>query len=91
MHSKRLFLSSVYLTAALIAPMAVKATAVPQVISVRVYEGNHKDYHNCDDREDHSYQQFRGGHPKYNATFSKAKHKQQKEYRTWRHAHPDRD
>ena len=91
MQSKRLFLSSVFLSAALIAPMAVKANAVPQGISVRVYDRDHKDYHNWDDREDHSYQQFRGDHPKYNVTFGKAKHNQQREYWTWRHAHPDHD
>ena len=91
MRSKKLFLSSVFLTAALIAPMAIKANAAPQGVSVRVYDRDHKDYHNWDDREDRSYQLFRGDHPKYNVVFTKTKHNQQREYWTWRHAHPDHD
>ena len=91
MLRKRLFLSSVFLTAAMIAPMAISANAAPQSVSVRVYDRNHKDYHNWDDREDRSYTLFRGEHPKYGVTYRKAKHKQQREYWTWRHEHPDHD
>jgi hypothetical protein len=88
MNRKRLFINSIFLGAALIAPMAITAHAAPQ-INVRVYDSKHKDYHNWDDREEHSYQAFRVEHPKYNATYSKTKSSQQKEYWTWRHAHPD--
>jgi hypothetical protein len=91
MQIRRLFLSSFILTAAMVAPMAISVNAAPQAISVRVYDRDHKDYHNWDDREDRSYQLFRGEHHKYNVTYSKAKHGQQREYWTWRHAHPDHD
>jgi hypothetical protein len=91
MFSKKLFLGSLFLGAALIAPMAIVANAAPQGISVRVYDRDHKDYHNWDDREQSSYMTFRSDHPKYNATFTKTHRGQQKEYWTWRHSHPDRD
>jgi hypothetical protein len=91
MNRKKLFLSSLFMGAALIAPMAITVSAAPQAISVRVYDRNHKDYHNWDDREERSYQTFRVEHPKYQVTYSKAKHSQQNEYWTWRHAHPDHD
>jgi hypothetical protein len=91
MKRKILFLSSIFLGAALIAPLAITANAAPQGISVRVYDRNHKDYHNWDDREERSYQTFRGDHPHYNETYKKDKRSQQDEYWTWRHAHPDHD
>jgi hypothetical protein len=91
MHRKKLFASSLFLTAGLIAPMAITANAAPQKVSVRVYDRDHKDYHNWDDREVHSYSLFRGEHPKYNVTFSKTKRNQQREYWSWRHEHPDHD
>jgi hypothetical protein len=91
MHRKSLFLSSLFLSAALLAPMAIRANAAPQSVSIRVYDRDHKDYHNWDDREVHSYTLFRAKHPKYNVTFTKTKHKQQREYWNWRHAHPDHD
>jgi hypothetical protein len=91
MQSKKLFLSSVFLGAALIAPMAIVANAAPQGISVRVYDRDHKDYHNWDDRENRSYGTFRTEHPKYNAQYRKANRRQQSEYWTWRHEHPDHD
>jgi hypothetical protein len=91
MNRKKLFLSSLFLGAALIAPMAITANAAPQGISVRVYDSKHKDYHNWDDREERSYKTFHEAHPKYNVTYSKAKPSQQNEYWSWRHAHPDHD
>jgi hypothetical protein len=91
MNRKRLFLSSILLGAALIAPMAITANAAPQGITVRVYDRNHKDYHNWDDREERSYQTFRVEHPKYHVQYRKSRRSQQNEYWTWRHAHPDRD
>jgi hypothetical protein len=91
MHRKRLFLGSLFLTAALIAPLAIRANAAPQGVSIRVYDRDHKDYHNWDDRENRSYGVFRTEHPKYNATFSRSRRNQQREYWTWRHSHPDRD
>jgi hypothetical protein len=89
MKRKGLFLSSLFLGAALIAPMAIVANAAPQAVSVRVYDSGHKDYHNWDDNENRSYLTYRTAHPKYNVTFSKTSRSQQRNYWTWRHSHPD--
>jgi hypothetical protein len=91
MYRKSLLISSFFLTAAIVAPAAVRANAAPQSVTVRVYDRDHKDYHNWDDREGQSYERFRGEHPKYNVTFSKTNRRKQKEYWKWRHEHPDHD
>ena len=92
MYRKSLLISSLFLTAALIAPAAIRANAAPQSISIRrVYDRDHKDYHNWDDREVHSYELFRGDHPKYNVTFSKTNRRERRAYWNWRHEHPDHD
>jgi hypothetical protein len=89
MHSKRLFVSALFLSAAFVAPLAIGVKAAPQEVTVRVYDRNHKDYHNWDDNEARSYETFRGYHPKYNVTFSKTSRSQQSAYWNWRHDHPD--
>ena len=91
MYRKTLIISSLFLGAALIAPMAITANAAPQSVSVRVYDRDHKDYHNWDDRESKSYETFRGDHPKYKVTFGKNKRSEQRTYWNWRHEHPDHD
>jgi hypothetical protein len=89
MYRKSLLVSSLFLTAAFVAPAAITANATPQSVSVRVYDRDHKDYHNWDDHEAQSYERFRGEHPKYSATFSKTKRREKKTYWNWRHEHPD--
>jgi hypothetical protein len=92
MNLKRVILTAIFLGAALIAPMAITANAAaPQVISVRVYDRTHRDYHNWDDREERSYQTFRVEHPRYHVIYRKATRRQQDEYWRWRHAHHDHD
>ena len=95
--------SCVLLSAALAAPSAVRAAAQPQDNGrqdegrrddkdrKRVYDRDHKDYHNWDDNEDRAYTQFRGSHKTYNVTFSKTTPKQQTTYWNWRHANPDKN
>jgi hypothetical protein len=91
MYRKSLIIGSLFLTAAFTAPLAITARAAPQRVSVRVYDRDHKDYHNWDDREAKSYESFRGEHPKYNATFGKTRRSEQRTYWNWRHEHPDHD
>jgi hypothetical protein len=91
MYRKSLFISSLLLTGALLAPAAIRTNAAPQSVSVRVYDRDHKDYHNWDDHEGQSYETFRGEHPKYNVTFSKTNRREQRTYWKWRHEHPDHD
>jgi hypothetical protein len=80
-----LFVAGLFLTAALLAPMAPKISATPQVVSVRVYDRDHKDYHNWDDNEERTYQGYRKDHPEFNVTFKKTSRAQQSEYWKWRH------
>jgi hypothetical protein len=93
MRLKNLFLGSIFVGAAmsvaLIAPLALQAQPVPQAVSVKVYDRNHKDYHVWDDHEDHAYAQYRVEHPAVKVEFKKANKKQQGDYWNWRHAHPD--
>ena len=91
MHRKSLIISSFFLTAGILAPAAIRANAATPQISVRVYDRDHRDYHNWDDREVHSYGIFRAEHPKYNENYARAKRRQQREYWRWRHEHGDRD
>jgi hypothetical protein len=91
MYRKSLLLSSFLLTVALVAPAAIRANPAPQSVSVRVYDRDHRDYHNWDDREDHSYTLFRGDHPKYHVRFSKTNRRERRAYWNWRHEHPDHD
>ena len=90
MQLKRLLIGSLFLTAAFIVPAAITANAAPRGVSVRVYDRDHKDYHNWDDNETKSYTTYRGDHPKLNVTFGKTNRSQQRDYWTWRHDHPDR-
>jgi len=91
MHRAHRYIASLFLTAALAAPAAIRAAAVPQVgVQVKVYDKSHKDYHNWDENEDRAYTQFHGSHKTYNATFSKTTPKQQTAYWNWRHANPDK-
>jgi hypothetical protein len=84
-----LFIAGVFLTAALVAPMATRTSATPQVVSVRVYDRDHKDYHDWDDNEIRYYGMYRHDHPEFNVEFSKTSRRQQRAYWNWRHEHHD--
>ena len=88
MLRKSLLLGSLFLTAAMIAPAAMRANATPQV-SVRVYDRDHHDYHNWDDNEARYYTTYRVDHPKLSVTFGKTSRSQQRGYWNWRHEHHD--
>jgi hypothetical protein len=89
MKRQGLFLAGLFLTAALVAPLATKTNATPQVVRVRVYDRDHKDYHNWDDNEARAYEGYRHDHTDFNVTFGKNNRKQQSAYWNWRHEHPD--
>jgi hypothetical protein len=86
MRLKSVF-SAVFLTAGLIAPIAITATAAPQGVSIRVYDRDHKDYHNWNDDENRRYEEYRRDHSKFSLTFTKNSHERQREYWKWRHEH----
>ena len=58
------YLSFLFLTAALTASVAPKAVAAQEVVvrvdHPRYYDSNHRDYHEWNDREDHSYRVYLG-------------------------------
>jgi hypothetical protein len=57
----------------------------------RVYDKDHKDYHNWDDNENRAWGQFRTENHKRSQEFSKANKKEQSQCWNWRHAHPDKN
>ena len=93
MHHAHRYITSLFLAAALAAPVAIMAAPAPQdaSVQVRVYDRDHKDYHNWDDKENRAYGQYRSENPKVSVDFSKASKKQQSQYWNWRHSHPDKD
>ena len=90
-HTHR-YISSLLLAAALAAPVSIMAAPKPQSASVqvRVYDKNHKDYHNWDDRENHAWGTYLSENHKSSHEFSKSNRKEQSRYWNWRHAHQDK-
>src|ERR1700731_4411055 len=54
------YLCPLLLAAAIVAvaPMVAKANAQEASVQVRVYDRDHRDYHNWDDREDRAYRHY---------------------------------
>ena len=88
MHGHR-FLSSLIVTAALLAPVSIHAAvAAPRVaVTARVYDRSHKDYHVWDDHEDSTFRLYLGDQHKKYRRFSTLKRNQQTTYWNWRHTH----
>jgi hypothetical protein len=89
MHRYR-FLSSLVLTAALLAPVTGHAAVGPderhdRKNQVRVYDRAHRDYHVWDDREDHVYRQYLGDNHRTYRGLSRLSRQQQRTYWNWRH------
>jgi len=93
MHRSYRFIASLFLVAAIAAPVSMLAAPVPQEASVqvRVYDRDHKDYHNWDDREDRAYRGYLVERHENYREYGKQKHKNQRQYWKWRHEHPDHD
>jgi len=86
------YISSLFLTAALAAPVAIMAGPAPQEGDQhRVYDKQHKDYHNWDDKENHAWGQYLAENHKSSHEYSTANKKEQSQYWNYRHAHPDKD
>ncbi len=92
MHRIHGYIASLFLTAALAAPVAIMAVPVPQeaAVEVRVYDRDHKDYHNWDDNENRAWGRFLTERHRNSHEFSGANKREQAQYWNWRHAHPDR-
>ena len=85
----KLYLPALLLSTALVAPLATHTNAKPQGVSVRIYDREHKDYHDWDDREARYYERYRHDHPEFSVEFRKNSRSRQAEYWKWRHEHPD--
>jgi hypothetical protein len=78
--------------AALGMPIASKAMSGPQEDhdrKNRVYDRDHKDYHNWDENENRAWIRFNTENHREAHEFAKANRKEQAEYWDWRHAHPE--
>jgi hypothetical protein len=93
MNVSRRYLSPLFLAAALVAPVAIVAVPVPQdaKVQVRVYDKDHKDYHDWNDNENRAWGQYQTENHQKSYEFSRANNKQQSQYWNWRHSHPDKD
>ena len=58
MHPTDRFIRSLFLAAAIVTPALVVAEAQQASVQVRVYDGDHRDYHKWDDHEDHAYRRY---------------------------------
>jgi hypothetical protein len=87
------YISSLLLAAAIVAPTALMAGPRPQEarVQVRVYDRDHRDYHNWDDHEDHAYRGYLQERHKDYREYDKQNNREQKRYWNYRHTHPDRE
>ena len=91
MHGSRQYIASLFLTAALAAPLSLMAAPRPQEASVqvRVYDKQHRDYHNWDDNENRAWGQYLSENHRDAHEYSKSNKREQSHYWNWRHSHPD--
>jgi hypothetical protein len=91
MHPPHHYFASLFLTAAIAAPISTLAMPAPQDagVQVRVYDRHHKDYHNWDDNENHAWGQFLVENHRDHHEYAKSNRREQSQYWNWRHAHPD--
>jgi hypothetical protein len=90
MNSAKRYIASLFLTAALAIPAAMIA-APPQRASVqlRVYDSNHRDYHNWDDNENRNWGLYLNQNNRRPHEYRKANKRERNEYWNWRHEHSD--
>jgi len=87
------YFSLLLLGAALAAPAVTMAGPKPQEarVQVRVYDRDHRDYHNWDDREDHAYRRYFVVQHRTYRGYDRQNSRGQRNYWRWRHSHPDND
>jgi hypothetical protein len=86
------FISSLLLVTALAVPTAILAGPKPQDgVQVRIYDRDHRDYHNWDDREDRAYRRYLAAQHRRYRQYQHQQYRVRRHYWTWRHSNPDRD
>jgi hypothetical protein len=93
MHRIDRYISSLFLAAAIAAPALIVAEAKAQEagVQVRVYDRDHRDYHNWDNREDHAYRGYLVTQHRTYRAYNRQRSRVQRHYWNWRHSHPDHD
>jgi hypothetical protein len=87
------YIRSLFLASAIAAPTAIMADPRPQdaSVQVRVYDREHRDYHNWDDHEDRAYRRYLAAQHRSYREYHRQRYGVQRHYWNWRHSHPDRD
>jgi hypothetical protein len=86
------YIRSMLLVGAMAVPAVILAAPTPQVgVQIRVYDRDHRDYHNWDDREDRAYRGYLSEQRRDYREYNRQNHRDQRRYWNWRHSHPDRD
>jgi hypothetical protein len=93
MRAIHTFIGSFFLVATIAAPglLVTAARAQQASVQVRVYDRDHHDYHNWDEREDHAYRRYLNEQHRAYMEYHKQHHQVQSHYWNWRHEHPDHD
>ena len=89
----RHYFSALLLSAALLAPLAVKAADDEHrdKNEHRYYDRSNKDYHVWNDRENENYRRYLQEQKREYREFNRNPRRDQENYWKWRHAHPDDD
>jgi len=103
MHRITHYFSSILLTATLGAPLYASPIGLTQdkhekqeekreeKARERYYDKHHKDYHDWDDREEHSFHLYLTEKHHPIIEFRRMKERDRQRYWTWRHSHEDHD
>ena len=100
MRREHKFVASVFLSAALLAPVGALAIPRPQdeherreqeEREHRVYDPVYKDYHNWDAREDQAYHRWLETKHEAYVYYERLDHKRQQEHWKWRHNHEEHE
>ena len=94
MQQPHRYVAALFLAAAIAAPLSVMAAPAPPeeaAVQVRVYDRNHRDYHNWDDRENHAWGVYLTSNHRNHYEYARANRREQDRYWAWRHSHPDND
>lgn len=89
MRQLKRYIGALVVAAAFVAPTVVTTTVTAQGVQVRVFDSNHRDYHNWDDREDRAYRRYLNEQHHSYREYNRQNKRSQRSYWTWRHSHPD--